>query len=70
MPGIGGIDLAKILRRTTPELPVVLASGHRDILAQEGTHGFELLQKPHSADRVSRTGWAGGRGPRNAYRMS
>jgi CheY-like chemotaxis protein len=54
MPGMGGIELAKILRRTMPGMPVVLASGYSDVLAQEGTHGFELLQKPYSAEQVSR----------------
>ncbi|WP_455957949.1 diguanylate cyclase [Methylorubrum aminovorans] len=54
MPGMGGIELAKLLRRQLPHLPVVLASGYSHVLAQEGSHGFELLQKPYSADQVSR----------------
>ena len=49
MPGMGGIELAKALQRRLPHLPVVLASGYSHVLAQEGTHGFELLQKPYSA---------------------
>jgi PAS domain S-box-containing protein len=53
MPGMGGIELAKLLRRRLPNLPVVLASGYSHVLAEEGTHGFELLQKPYSADQVS-----------------
>jgi DNA-binding NtrC family response regulator len=53
MPGMGGIELAKILRRRHPDLPVVLASGYSHVLAQEGSHGFELLQKPYPADQVS-----------------
>ncbi len=55
MPGMGGIALAKELQRRLPDLPVVLASGYSHVLAQEGTHGFELLQKPYSADQLSRT---------------
>ncbi|KQO61586.1 hypothetical protein ASF22_22110 [Methylobacterium sp. Leaf87] len=51
---MGGIELAKILRAPMPWLPVVLASGYSHVLAQEGAHGFELLQKPYSADQVSR----------------
>jgi len=54
MPGMGGIELARILRRRMPHLPVVLASGYSHVLAQEGTRGFELLHKPYSADQVSR----------------
>jgi PAS domain S-box-containing protein len=54
MPGIGGIELAKMLRVRMPDLPVVLTSGYSDVLAREGTHGFELLQKPYSIEQVSR----------------
>jgi signal transduction histidine kinase/ActR/RegA family two-component response regulator len=54
MPGMGGIELAKRLRQERPQLPVVLASGYSHVLAQEGTHGFELIHKPYSADQLSR----------------
>jgi hypothetical protein len=33
---------------------VVLTSGYSHVLAQEGSHGFELLQKPYSAEQLSR----------------
>jgi len=35
-------------------MPIVLTSGYSHILAQEGAHGFELLQKPYSADGLAR----------------
>lgn len=54
MPGIGGIELARLLKRRMPQLPVVLASGYSHVLAQEGSVDFDLLQKPYSADQVSR----------------
>ena len=54
MPGMGGVALAKELRRRLPSLPVVLASGYSHVLAQDGSHGFELLHKPYSADQLSR----------------
>ncbi|WP_164712546.1 PAS domain-containing protein [Methylobacterium currus] len=54
MPGMGGIELARLLARRLPHVPVVLASGYSHVLAQEGSHGFELLQKPYSAEQVSR----------------
>jgi signal transduction histidine kinase/ActR/RegA family two-component response regulator len=54
MPGMGGLALAEELRRRLPGLPVVLASGYSHVLAQEGSHGFELLHKPYAADQVSR----------------
>jgi PAS domain S-box-containing protein len=54
MPGMGGVELAKTLQGRMPRLPVVLASGYSHVLAQEGTHGFELLQKPYSAVQLGR----------------
>lgn len=53
MPGMGGIEFAQPPRRRLPDLPVVLASGYSHVLAQEGAHGFELLQKPYLAEQVS-----------------
>lgn len=40
--------------KPVPDLPVILTSGYSHVLAQEGTHGFELLGKPYSADQLSR----------------
>jgi CheY-like chemotaxis protein len=54
MPGMGGLALARELRRRLPHLPVVLASGYSHVLAQEGHHGFELLHKPYSVEQLSR----------------
>ncbi|MDX7950565.1 PAS domain S-box protein [Lichenihabitans sp. Uapishka_5] len=54
MPGMNGIDLAQEICRRHPGLPVVLTSGYSQILAQDGTHGFALLQKPYSLDELSR----------------
>jgi PAS domain S-box-containing protein len=55
MPGMGGLALAKELRRRLPDLPVVLASGYSDVLAREGHDGFELVHKPYAADQLGRT---------------
>ncbi|AWN55407.1 hybrid sensor histidine kinase/response regulator [Methylobacterium sp. 17Sr1-1] len=55
MPGMGGLALARIVKRRLPHLPVVLASGYSHVLAQEGSEGFELLQKPYSAEQLSKT---------------
>jgi two-component system, NtrC family, sensor kinase len=53
MPGMSGIDLAKEIRRHF-DLPVVLTSGYSQIVAQHGSSGFELLQKPYSIEQLSR----------------
>ena len=37
-----------------PGLPVVLTSGYSAVLAEEGRHGFTLIQKPYSVEALSR----------------
>ena len=54
MPGMSGIELAETVRRQYPEMPILLTSGYSHVIAEEGTHGFELLQKPYSVDALSR----------------
>ncbi|MGA4552476.1 PAS domain-containing protein [Methylorubrum aminovorans] len=53
MPGMNGVALAHEINKRFPDLPVVLTSGYSHVLAQEGSHGFELLQKPYSAEQLS-----------------
>ncbi|HEY9580318.1 MAG TPA: hypothetical protein VIR65_10725 [Rhizorhapis sp.] len=46
----------EIERRGTariPDLPVVLTNGYSHVLASEGTHGFDLLHKPHTAEGLA-----------------
>jgi two-component system NtrC family sensor kinase len=54
MPGMTGIELAKEIRGRHFDLPVVLTSGYSHVLAQNGSYGFELLQKPYSIEQLSR----------------
>jgi two-component system NtrC family sensor kinase len=54
MPGMTGLELAAEMRRLDLDVPVVLASGYSHVLAQQGTHGFELLQKPYSTEELAR----------------
>jgi PAS domain S-box-containing protein len=54
MPGMSGVELGHEIRRRCPGLPVVLTSGYSHVLAEEGRHGFELLQKPYAAEELSR----------------
>ena len=54
MPGMSGIELGQEIARLYPAIPVVLTSGYSEVLAQKGTHGFELLHKPYSIDALSR----------------
>jgi PAS domain S-box-containing protein len=52
MPGGDGVALAKEIRRRWPWLRVVLTSGYSHALAENGSHGFELLHKPYSLDAL------------------
>ena len=54
MPGMNGIELGHAIRRDWPDVPVVLASGYSHVIAEQGTHGFELLRKPYSVEDLSR----------------
>jgi two-component system NtrC family sensor kinase len=54
MPEMTGLDLAQEIRRRQFDVPIVLTSGYSHMLAQSGAYGFEHLQKPYSADQLSR----------------
>ena len=54
MPGISGVELALGLRESHPDLPVILTSGYSNVLAQDGGHGFALVQKPYSVEALAR----------------
>jgi two-component system NtrC family sensor kinase len=54
MPEMAGLDLAREIRRRQFDVPIVLTSGYSHMLAQSGAYGFEHLQKPYSADQLSR----------------
>jgi DNA-binding NtrC family response regulator len=51
---MNGVELGREIQGRWLDLPVVLTSGYSHVLAQEGSHGFELLQKPYSAEQLSR----------------
>jgi len=54
MPGMTGIELAQEIRRYHANLPVVLTSGYSHALSENGSDGFEVLQKPYSMEQLSR----------------
>jgi two-component system, NtrC family, sensor kinase len=54
MPGMTGLDLAHTIRDRRFDVPIVLTSGYSHVLAQDGSFGFELLQKPYSIEALSR----------------
>ncbi|MBS0297670.1 MAG: response regulator [Proteobacteria bacterium] len=50
MPGpVDGLELARTLRRTRPELPVLLVTGYSEKAGEAAAEGFPLLRKPYDA---------------------
>ncbi|MDF0521866.1 ATP-binding protein [Bradyrhizobium yuanmingense] len=54
MPGMTGLELAQAIRERGIGVPVVLTTGYSQALAQEGTGGSDLVQKPYSIEELSR----------------
>jgi YesN/AraC family two-component response regulator len=55
MPGLGGVELARIVKARWPSTRVVLTSGYSHVLATDAHHGFPLLHKPYSVEELSHT---------------
>ncbi len=53
MPGMSGIELAKVVKNQYPQIPIILTTGYSDALAKEAVIGVELLRKPYSADELN-----------------
>jgi CheY-like chemotaxis protein len=54
MPGMGGVELGREIRRRCLDVPVILTSGYSNVLAEDSAHGFDLLHKPYSVEQLSR----------------
>jgi two-component system NtrC family sensor kinase len=52
MPGMSGLELARLIREHHPETPVILASGYSDRSASALSEGFLLLQKPYTLEAM------------------
>jgi len=55
MPGINGIELAAIVRRTWPALPVLLMTGYADSALLRKGAGLEILRKPFQSTELEAT---------------
>ncbi|RXT48417.1 hybrid sensor histidine kinase/response regulator [Bradyrhizobium betae] len=54
MPDMTGLDLAHAIRDRGIGVPIVLTTGYSEALSQEGSLGFDLVQKPYSIEELSR----------------
>jgi signal transduction histidine kinase/integral membrane sensor domain MASE1/CheY-like chemotaxis protein len=54
IPGdIGGLDLARTLRKRRPDLPVLLATGYSQYASLAVNEGFTLVEKPYRSDALA-----------------
>jgi len=54
MPGMTGIELAELVERDFPELPVLLTTGFSRDLTSSGISGRAVLLKPYKLDSLAR----------------
>jgi PAS domain S-box-containing protein len=47
MPGINGVELARIVQRDHPQVQVLLTTGFADDAIDDGSRAFELIRKPY-----------------------
>lgn len=52
MPGMNGLELARLIRDHHPEVGVILTSGYSDRIADALQEGFMLLKKPYSLEEL------------------
>jgi FixJ family two-component response regulator len=50
---MGGLKLAEILAKEKPELPVVLATGYSQEIAEAGSGGRPVILKPYRLSTLS-----------------
>ena len=48
MPGMSGLELARLVRDHHPEIGIVLATGYSDKATRAVEEGFRLIEKPYS----------------------
>ncbi len=53
MPGMNGDEVARRLKRTLPDLPIIFVSGYFDTLALDGISGAVILRKPFNIEGLN-----------------
>jgi signal transduction histidine kinase len=54
MPGgMGGMDLARVVSQSCPDLPIVLTTGFSEAATSAARAGFRVLPKPYSIDALA-----------------
>lgn len=53
LPGMDGLQLAKMIRTRWPAVRVVLATGYSEALAGQDANEFRIMQKPYSVEALT-----------------
>jgi len=53
MPGMTGAELARRIRSTRPDLPIILASGYAELPDEEGVSDLQRLGKPFAQSQLA-----------------
>jgi signal transduction histidine kinase/CheY-like chemotaxis protein len=53
MPGMTGLELADELKRTRPQLPIILTTGYSDAIVAAGSKGFPIVPKPYRLETLA-----------------
>ena len=53
MPGMSGIELARMVRAQYPALPVLLASGYSEEMLEGAAREFDVIRKPYGAEALA-----------------
>jgi len=53
LPDMSGLELALALRREQPDIPVIFATGDRNVPGAEGLVGTVLITKPYDYDLLA-----------------
>ncbi len=54
MPGISGIELARLVRERRPDLPIVLTTGYSEQIARTGAEDLPVVLKPYRLDALAK----------------
>ena len=53
MPGMNGLELAEIMKKEFPGVPILLTSGYSDVAGDAITKGFQIIRKPYRMEELA-----------------
>lgn len=50
--GMSGLELAEVMKREYPRIPILLTTGHSDIAVNAASRGFQVIHKPYRIEEL------------------